>query len=731
MEKDAALTELQARLRHAEHTATLTQAQAMQEKAELSAALSRRQAELERAQEDAKAAHALHRDWPAQLAHLKDSLADLLPSEALYLEYKGIAPAKQSIREWVGCRVYDLVRVERGHREAAMSEAATMREQLVRAESEMERLRLEKEALHRRLRARESDLTEELRVADAARKRYAEENAQLKISADVLQLKGAQYDAVHARAEAAEAEARALSQQALLTSSTLKALVDDKEHVVLKARDDEKKVELLTMDKAYLSSALDANAERVKQRDKELERASAQLEDARRHKEQLIEQLTKTREEHKAAYEDRLSQEIARLQDRTAGELEQIRVRQKEAYERDIAALREARDHAALELAQLKSVHAEAARGLEEARLEHSRLQMEVERERADYRATLKVKAFEYERLGLTLEETMTELRRIKAELEAELKKNRITRHEYSALQQQSAKDKADLDTQVTALQERLSTYAQLEHELDLAIVGAGREKDGGEAGDGVRMGSVRGIHRILESVSDNLPLSSKRRLQQSILLAQQLVEKQRALSDAQLSLKERGEQVEVLSARLTVATAQLDAVTQPQGYLISALRQKDEALLEQRDRIRALEGQLAAAEAGRAEAVKVQRQMEADVRTLTSQRESLTQLRAALLDAKHRTVSSARDADGVAKAKAKATTADRSGMSYSASDGEDGSAPRSHQTTLFTSPAPSSVDLSFASPVAPLSKGKREPPSDRQIGDALPPMWFRKLQQR
>jgi hypothetical protein len=127
--------------------------------------LHRKQAELEKLKAEPKAASA---DWSAHLSSVKDGLHDLVISESLYLEYRAVPTAQQSVHQFVACRVYELLRVERGHRDAAVVECEGLRTQLVRAESEQERLRMEKEQLIRNKRARESELTDELRLIDVS-----------------------------------------------------------------------------------------------------------------------------------------------------------------------------------------------------------------------------------------------------------------------------------------------------------------------------------------------------------------------------------------------------------------------------------------------------------------------------------------------------------------------------------------------------------------------------------
>ena len=332
-----------------------------------------------------------------------------------------------------------------------------------------------------------------------AKRRLAEEVAALKLHTDALQVKGAAYDGLQSRVEQLDREHRELTQQSLLHASTVRSLLDDRDALAMRGRDNEKKVELLTMDKLYLSSQLDAARERLALAERDRDRVQGQVDDVCRHKEQLVEQVMRVRDEQKAGYDDRLTAELSRLQERTQAELDAIRGRREEAYERELQSLRDARDAALVELTQLRALHADSAQALEQLRLEHGQQSLEAERQRAEHRATLQVRGFEYERLGLTTEEALTELRTVKGELEGELKKNHILRAECERAQREGE-----------GMREKVEVYAALERELDLAIVGGGMRgamkvgKGGGEGGgDAAEGGGGAGGGGVSESASD------------------------------------------------------------------------------------------------------------------------------------------------------------------------------------------------------------------------------------
>ena len=65
------------------------------------------------------------------------------------MQYKAIAVEQQTVKEFVCCRMYELMERETRNKEALNMELQQLTQQLVRAESEMERVRMDKEQLSR------------------------------------------------------------------------------------------------------------------------------------------------------------------------------------------------------------------------------------------------------------------------------------------------------------------------------------------------------------------------------------------------------------------------------------------------------------------------------------------------------------------------------------------------------------------------------------------------------
>jgi chromosome segregation ATPase len=334
--------------------------------------------------------------------------------------------------------------------------------------------------------------------------------------------------------------------------------------------------------------------------------------------------------------------ELNRLQSRTTSDLESIRQTQREAFEREITGLKESRDHIAIEMERQRTAAESYREDLNTLQEEHRRLQSTLETERSDSRNALKLKSFDHERLSLTYEETLSDLRKLKIEHEIICKKLTLVKNELFTLQGESQKNQLESDHQIKNLTEKLSMYQQLEYELDMAILGAGglqsdEQQHGGSSGaSGLNnLGNqpgVRGIHSLLESLGSNIPTANKRRMKQSILLAQQLVEKQKQIDSLRKEVEYYKDRNNELDAELDAAKRALAAVSQPHSYLIQALQAKESELIAANKATTLAQRKLSEREEELSIAITARTSMEADLHRLLHGKNSLDGIKEALL---------------------------------------------------------------------------------------------------
>lgn len=131
-----------------------------------------------------------------------------------------------------------------------------------------------------------------LTSSQASKRRCQEDCTSLRLSVDSLQAKGEQFDALQAKLDEVEKDNRALQQNDTMHAITMKSLAETHEADRIRLHELDRKVELLTMDKMFLNKELDIVSERGRAADKERERLNNKVDDLRKHKEQLVQQLS-------------------------------------------------------------------------------------------------------------------------------------------------------------------------------------------------------------------------------------------------------------------------------------------------------------------------------------------------------------------------------------------------------------------------------------------------------
>jgi progesterone-induced-blocking factor 1 len=379
-----------------------------------------------------------------QLALIKDSLRDLAVSESLYLEFKRIPEERQSVKEFVCVRVFELLQQEKAARAALGAEADALRERLVVSEGEAGRLRRELDAVTKARKAAEQELLDDSKRLESVNERLSGELAAAQGRVQELEGKGALFDKVSARVAELESQNEELSKQVTLQAVALRATAADREELQKRLSDAEQSLEMLRLDKMYLSKEVQAITDRCTNAERDKERLIEKNRELKKSREEMVEKLVRVREENKSHYEERLSAELHRLQERTAHDLESIRVTQKEAYEREIQGLRDSRDLAVAEQQRLAAKYESQRTAYEQLLEEHRALQSRMDTTVQELRSQLKLKSFELDRMGLTFEETMAEVRRLKLEIDMHVQKNQVLASECVALRTEATRRESE-----------------------------------------------------------------------------------------------------------------------------------------------------------------------------------------------------------------------------------------------------------------------------------------------
>ena len=135
-------------------------------------------------------------------------------------------------------------------------------------------------------------------------------------------------------------------------------------------------------------------------------------------------------------------------------------------------------------------------------------------------------------------EENLVLVKELKIENEARRQKEEVLRTEYYKLEGAHRQGTADVRAELAVCKERLAQYELIEKELDSAIMGVAQS-------DNALDGGPDAVGSALIATITQAPTAAKRRIQQSLLLANRLQTKQKEVEALQSEVKLLREKLE------------------------------------------------------------------------------------------------------------------------------------------------------------------------------------------
>ncbi|XP_062507788.1 progesterone-induced-blocking factor 1-like [Corticium candelabrum] len=375
---------------------------------------------------------------------------------------------------------------------------------------------------------------------------------------------------------------------------------------------------LLTQDKEYLTRQVQDLTGRCHHAEERADSLNGQLLESKKAREDLYEKFVVSREQSKSEYERKLSDEIQKLRSQTAVELDQVRTSLKDMYERENRSLHEARDLAVSEKENaVQSLHESQAK-VEQLSLQMRHLQLQLDSKTGELHSDLRLKSFETEKAQMLLEEQSINLKKLCMENDKLKEKLEVLTREFYTLQSSSDKHIAELENECCQRAEKLGSYEKVERELDEVVMQAAEVSDNGEA------------ERVLFSYGygANVPSTAKRRLQQSVHLAQRVLQLERDNTSLRQEVEQGQDDYKQLQDELAESRQHLDESRQPYSYLIESMKSRDEQIKVQRLKMESLENEVRRLNAERSELVRSKNLMSADLERLLSQREEMAVMR-------------------------------------------------------------------------------------------------------
>jgi len=493
------------------------------------------------------------------VATLKAELQDLRISEPVYLEFKARAPEARTLREAVCIKVYEMLRAQELEQERLKDELKAAEERARKHEQQSIDAVRERDSERRTRERQVAQLQHVAKELEAQLSVYEEQIAQLRNQVREQREKALQFDSVRAHADALER--RLIDAEASIKAERGQQHNNSEELSRLRSQMqlDAKEMATLRSDKIFLQRELESSRGELKRALDECQLLRRRVDELEHAKRDLTDELLKVQTESRLNYESKLDKELARIGAMSEAEVAKLRAHQRDMYEREIAQLNESLSTVRREADNLRS-QLEALRRCADADAEAARAARgQLESQLADVRGELKLKAFEAERATAEAAQAQKDVERLKVALDTERAKGEIIREEFFTLREEAGLREAQWRQEEKLLRDQIASYEALEHDLDLAILKAG--KDVATAFDNPESATlsqtIRGVDAVLNAITSQGASSiddAKRRVKQSLMLAHRLTEKQRELETVRKDLA----QAQALCTKLQLENSNL-----------------------------------------------------------------------------------------------------------------------------------------------------------------------------
>ncbi len=194
-------------------------------------------------------------------------------------------------------------------------------------------------------------------------------------------------------------------------------------------------------------------------------------------------------------------------------------------------------------------------------------MQKKLEEECGTLRLELRFKTDELTKANLAYEEHLHKYKQSQMEAQMLHDKLDMLKGEYYKVESLARQDQANIRAENAVLKERLKNYEQIEKELDEAIMQSATGNPGSE------------LSQTLAATITQAPTTTKRRIQQALLLSNKLLAKQKELDAVSGELKASKEQMEQQAEEIRMYKRLSEKTTQPHSYLITNIEKAEKEL--------------------------------------------------------------------------------------------------------------------------------------------------------
>jgi len=199
------------------------------------------------------------------------------------------------------------------------------REALTRANDEVQKLLREAQRLAAKHAYEVKDMEIDLGATKARLERLEAEATDAMVQIELLTAKGSLYDEVKENLDKLEQQNINAENQKAVMTATLQITVQEKERLLGLIAEKDHTLDLLSMDKIYLSREVQSQTEQVKKLESEVERQHQKLREVKHARTELYQKVLTDNKDLQTANEHRLQAELSRMQVRTNLDIDSIR----------------------------------------------------------------------------------------------------------------------------------------------------------------------------------------------------------------------------------------------------------------------------------------------------------------------------------------------------------------------------------------------------------------------
>lgn len=342
----------------------------------------------------------------SQLQEAKNSLQDLTVSDETYHELKQKPPEGWSLLEAVRVAVFDALDQLRKENSRLRITASTAQEAASRFELEANRLRREQAHVNAALAERDREAEAACHDYQSQCLRLQEDLQQAYHQVEVLTAKGKMYDTLQSKID--DLEARNCQLMALEEAN--KKLRDIADQAESRLRDRDHSLELLLMDKAYLSKEVEHLQQQVDKKEHMLQEKENKIRDLKKARQDLTTQLLSNDTTSKEKLEAHFQNELQRLQSLARSDLERVQRESSETYEREMRVLRDMRDQAVADHDRCQVALRERQANFDELMTTYQDMRKASDLKITELQGQLKLKEFELQRLQVLCDDYQQKL---------------------------------------------------------------------------------------------------------------------------------------------------------------------------------------------------------------------------------------------------------------------------------------------------------------------------------